>query len=232
MTRNRVWGLLMIVIAFAMAATFAFSQVPLIGSTIDAKTGFKQNGVAPSGHYLCGNGTVFIDQATPCGGLFYQTVQAIGINQTQRPVLNFASRLTVTDSSSPARTNVDFTDSGVTPGTYTFPASVSVDEWGRVTAIAAGTGVFVPGTSGFEVLPSGRIHEWGHSTVINDGCTPSCTSVTYPFAFPHAAFAVTVADDFASVTSRTISVVSINSTTFTLNSNGGGNGAYWEADGW
>ena len=70
--------------------------------------------------------------------VYYQTVQAAGSDQTQRDKLNFTTGMTVTDSSSPSRTNVALADTAVTPASYTF-GSFTVDQQGRLTA--AGNGV-------------------------------------------------------------------------------------------
>ena len=73
-------------------------------------------------------------------GLSYQTVAANGTAQTQRPTLNFSPRFNVTDSSSPAETNVDFAATGITAGTYSNP-TIIFDAYGRATSAVNGSSV-------------------------------------------------------------------------------------------
>lgn len=87
-------------------------------------------GIQASGNALCGT---FPSPVT----LYYQTVGANGTGQTQRPTLNFSSRFVVSDSASPAETNVDFA-SVLTAGSCSF-CSFSWDAYGRVTSASSGT---------------------------------------------------------------------------------------------
>jgi hypothetical protein len=91
-----------------------------INGAVNAATGYLFNGLAPLNHVLLGNGTAYVDSPTlpysiltGAPSLFYQTVAANGVAQTQRPTLNFTQRFTATDSASPARTTIDLN----TPGT-------------------------------------------------------------------------------------------------------------------
>lgn len=133
--RNKLWTLVLL----AMTSVAAFAQLPVVGSTIDAKTGFKVNGAAPNTHTLCGNGTVYIDSSTPCTAttLFYQTVDTNGTPEPQRAVLNFSSFFALTDTSSPARTTVDGAHAGINTSCAN-PASITVDVYGRTTACTPG----------------------------------------------------------------------------------------------
>jgi hypothetical protein len=74
------------------------------------ESGLLLGGVAPSGQECAGStDNTAIDAYIPCltaATAFYQTVAAAGVAKTQRAVLNFLAPLTVTDSSSPAETNV------------------------------------------------------------------------------------------------------------------------------
>lgn len=69
---------------------------------------------------------------------FYQTVDANAIAQPQRAATNYSTNFTVTDSSSPSRTNVDLAPAG-TANTYTCPTSLTTDAKGRVTSVTTGT---------------------------------------------------------------------------------------------
>lgn len=65
------------------------------------------------------------------GAISYQTVQANGVDQTQRSKLNLTSNFTVTDDGAGNRSSIDLADSGVGAGTYT---KLTVNTKGRVTA--------------------------------------------------------------------------------------------------
>lgn len=67
----------------------------------------------------------------PGGTINYQTVQANGVDQSQRSKLNLSSNFTLTDDNAGNRTSVDLSDSGVGAGTYT---KLTVNAKGRVTA--------------------------------------------------------------------------------------------------
>lgn len=54
---------LAVFVALAVTLT-AWAAVPVVGSIINAKTGFQVNGGAPSGQALCGNGTVGVYSAS------------------------------------------------------------------------------------------------------------------------------------------------------------------------
>ena len=87
---------------------------------VNAKGGYLVNGAAgTTGQALCSDGTALDSFCTFLNSAYYQTVAANGTVQTQRPVLNFSSRLTVSDSSSPARTTIDLD----APGTGVFTAT-------------------------------------------------------------------------------------------------------------
>lgn len=147
---------------------------------INSSGGYLYNGVAPLNHILLGNGGFYVDSASfPWASLsgkptfYYQTVASNAIAQTQRPTLNFSSRFAVTDSVSPAQTNVDLPASPVTPGSYTC-VNATVDTYGRVTAMSTG------------LCPTGITQ---YATTAG-GCTTSsssysvCTmSVTWPVSF-------------------------------------------------
>lgn len=83
------------------------AQVPVVGSTVDAKQGFQYQGAAPNNFMLCGNGSLFLPSATCGATAYYQTIQAGGIAVPQRAAVNFDSTFfAVTDDSGNNRTNV------------------------------------------------------------------------------------------------------------------------------
>lgn len=210
-----------------MGSACALAQAPVIGSTVNATVGYQLGGNAPNAHTLCGNGTVYVDSATPCTALtlFYQTVQANGSAQTQEPALNFSSFFAVTTSG--GASNVDPTHVGANK-TCANPTTMTVDVYGRTTACTAGGASSVLlSQNGYEVYPSGHIHEWGLAA----DAAGSSISVTFPLAFPHAVFSVVATDSFAG-SSRIVSVSSFSTSSFTINNDGTSNGEYWEADGW
>ena len=65
------------------------------------------------------------------GTVDYQTVQANGVAQNQRGILNVSSNFAVTDDSAGNRTSVDLSTTGVSAGTYT---KLTVNNTGRITA--------------------------------------------------------------------------------------------------
>lgn len=135
--KNKLWTLA----ALALISVAAFAQVPVIGSQVNSVSGYQVNGAAPNNDYLCGNGSFFIPSASPCTAaatVFYQSMHnPPGTTLPSEPVLTFTSRFLLTDNPG-LSTLVDLANSGVTPGTYTFPASVTVDIYGHITAIANG----------------------------------------------------------------------------------------------
>ena len=113
-----LWALgLLCTVAVAIAA------VPGIFTTVNATTGYLLNGSGGmAGQALCSDGTYY---DTPCGvgGFFYQTIYLAGSAQTQRSQLNFTSRFTAADSSSPSRTTIDVNG----PGTGNYVATETAD---------------------------------------------------------------------------------------------------------
>ena len=80
------------------------------------------------------------------------------------------------------------------------------------TACTIPTAPAFTGTSGYQILPSGLILQWGSTgSIPND--TP--TSVSFPIAFPNAALSVTCSDVFASSHSAIWSCYGWTTTGFT-----------------
>lgn len=113
-----------------------------LASVINAKGGYLINGSGgTSGQCLASDGNYFdtpVSCLTSLPTVYYQSINANGTAQTQRPALNFSTDFTVSDSTSPAQTTVGLANSGATAGSYTNP-NVTVDGKGRVTSIASGT---------------------------------------------------------------------------------------------
>lgn len=109
--------------------------------------------------------------------LYYQTVYANAVAQTQRSQLNFSSRFTLSDSSSPSRTTVDMATTAVTPGTYALPINLVVDAYGRVTGVATTTSTRTD-------------YVWTFTSCANGTGQPSrCTGTTnLPGAMPDASY--------------------------------------------
>jgi hypothetical protein len=207
--RNKLWVLALL----AASSVAAFAQIPLIGSTVNATVGYEIGGTAPSTHTLCGNGANYVDSATPCTSttLFYQTVDANGTAQTQRPVLNFSSFFTLTDSSSPARSTVDPTHVGAN-ATCNNPSSVVVDVYGRTTACASGS-----------LQQTRAIHVTTQCSGSSNDCI--CTSTSSSFDECSVNLSFTASDAFPQATFATsFDGATCNATPSPINSGASNNG--------
>lgn len=164
--------------------------------SINAVGGFVYNGGVgvTAGQCLSANSDPYHTFNVPvtCGGtfptLYYQTVEANGTAQTQRPVLNYSANFTLNDSSSPARTTVDLSAVG-TAGTYVSPSSITFDAFGRETAITASSAVnttctgTTPPYTCYRVEPDGTTEEWGAVSVPASGNAFNSASFTFPVAY-------------------------------------------------
>lgn len=103
-------------------------------------------------------------------GTAYQTVQEDAVSLTQRHTLNFATGLVATDDAGNARTNVNLTNTAVTPASYTL-ASITVDQQGRLTSASSGSAVTSVATG--TGLTGGPITGTGTITLANTAVTPS-----------------------------------------------------------
>ena len=92
---------------------------------------------ASNGQALVYNGTSFVPSTVVSSS--YNTVQANGSAQTQRAKLNFLPRFTAVDDSGNTSTDIDLATTGISAGSYT-STNLTVDAYGRITAIASGAG--------------------------------------------------------------------------------------------
>jgi len=223
-------------------------------SVANAVNGFRYNngaGVTAGNCLIAGSDSFHTFAPGNCinpTSVSYQTVASNGTAETQRPTLNFSSRFVLSDSPSPAQTSVDLANVG-TAGTYANPASVTVNQYGQVTAVTAGGGAApVPRTCNsngcYQVDFDGTIRQWGISPTI-----PSSGLNTLPITFPIAFSSGAISAHQVSVTSS-FSVrcttgsdsgcgaynTLLTTTGFTLstetNTGSGTNFAYWYAVGY
>jgi hypothetical protein len=182
--------------ALGVGTTTPGFPIDVENGAINASGGFIFNGgtgVTP-GQCLAADTDPFhtFRVTVPCVGsiptVFYQTVDANGTPRTQRNVLNFSSNFVVTDSSSPAQTNVDLVHIG-TAGTYVSPSSITFDAFGRETAVTPSSAVnttctgTTPPWGCYRVEADGTVTEWGVSDAFPTGSDQEQVTITFPLAF-------------------------------------------------
>lgn len=140
-------------------------------------------GILANGDALCGT---FPTPVT----LYYQTLDANGTPLTQRPTANFSTRFALTDSASPAQTNIDFA-SIISAGSCTY-CSVTYDAYGRVTGASSGT---APPIVQVLNITSGSLCT-GTSAGAEDKCTTG--SISWPNPFPDTSYVI--ACNYVSIT--------------------------------
>lgn len=154
---------------------------------MNAQTGYQVNGSAGSvGQCLASDGTNYNTPVNCLTSLAvnYQTVYLAGVAQTQRQGLNFTSRFTASDSSIPSETTIDLATVG-TAGTYTSPASITFDAYGRETAVVASSAVNrVCNANGcYRIEADGTIFQWGNSSTLGVATSAATLTITFPIAF-------------------------------------------------
>lgn len=85
------------------------------------------------------------------------------------------------------------------------------------------------GTSGYQLLPSGLILQWGTTGAVSND---TATSISLPFTFPHACLNVQATDAFLGGVSANWSSYSCGTTSFTIRPDGNTAGAHWTAIGY
>ena len=171
-----------------------------VDSEVNALGGYLVNGGGGSaGQCLGSDGTAYdtpIACVTSIPTLYYQTIEANGSAETQRAALNFSPRFLPTDSSSPARTNVDLNS----PGTGYYVGTYTADPGGSTNCAAFdGNGNLVPSSSTscagptttrtcnsngcYRIEADGTIEEWGQSAYATGSGSAESLAITFPHAF-------------------------------------------------
>lgn len=166
--------------------TIGNGSASLAVSVLNAQAGLLISGGAPVGNVPCGNGSLYV--ACPISSLvtsFYQTVASNGSPLPQRTTLNFSSNFAFTTSTS---TNVDLAPTGVAAGTYAPPVSISVDNFGRITAISSGSAISRTCNSNgcYRVEADGTITAWGTVSAPTAGGTLVTVAITFPTSFTNS----------------------------------------------
>jgi len=132
-----------------------------------------------------GSSSLFLNQAgnytTPAAS-FYQTIAANGTAQTQRPTLSFSTNFSLSDSSSPAETNVDLANAGIGAETSNYVCSITTDSKGRITAITQSTPRTCNSNGCYSIACDGTVTESGSIALTANGSTYYTTIITTPYS--------------------------------------------------
>jgi hypothetical protein len=150
--------------------------------------------VCSSGNYLTNNGTNVVC-TNPTATLHYQTIASQGTAVTQRPVLDFDSTVTVTDSSSPAETIISVAPVADVIGQYVDPV-ITINGHGIISAVVGGQAIDCSGSSCWRQDGDGTLSEWGIATGTQNGSHTDigAVTITFPEAFTDAGSIVVTAN--------------------------------------
>lgn len=126
----------------AASHTYFLSWQPL-GSTIpptayDATNLINSSITSATAPLNLSAGVLSCSSCLTTATIYYQTMYNGLTLLPQEPASQFGTEFTLGTSS--GKTTVDIANSGVTAGTYTNPSSITVDQFGRTTAISSGSG--------------------------------------------------------------------------------------------
>lgn len=236
----------------ALSATTGTFSGNVSTPVLNAGTGYQIAGAAPLNHLLVGNGANYVDAATlPPGSLptvYYQTVRYLGASMPQETTLGIGAGLVAQDLLGPpanTQISVKTTASNVITDPFVVGAagagtSGHCAQWDLVGGVGdsgapcGSTGSGLTSSNGYYVSPFGVIFEWGIIPAFDTGPT----TITLPFAMPHALFNVQVTQcsdsvycSGASTTTRQWEWGLPTTTTFQVRNDGSGAATY-SAIGW
>lgn len=226
---------------------------------VNAKGGYLVNGTAgTTGQALCSDGSAYDTACTVLTGpVYYQTVingshATDAVTQRAFLAVGTGTGLVASDDigvgSQVSRTSLNLNVIGGegTLGADNFAVVTAaggtnghVAVWDATTGGLADGGTYTPtpftGTSGWQIMPSGLIFEWGTTPTFDTG--PQ--TVSFPHTFPHAVFNVVISDcsndggecSGSSDTSRIWLAGGFTTSQFAARNDGNGAG-FWQAIGW